>query len=105
MKRLLSLVLAGLLLWPVCLSAAAAGPALPKVRDYPGFTDVPADAWYAEAVKVCYEAGVLNGITETSFAPQDPLTAAQLEVLTARVHWRLQGNEGDIPAAPPGPAG
>lgn len=102
MKRILSLTLSLLLLWALTLPCAAAEPALPKVREYTGFADVPAGAWYESALKVCYEAGVLNGLSDTRFGPQEPLTAAQLEVLTARVHWRLQGNEGDLPAAPAG---
>ena len=34
------------------------------------FTDVPSDAWYAEAVYAAYEAGIVNGIEGTNlFAP------------------------------------
>lgn len=102
MKRLAALLLSLLLLSALALPCSAAEPQLTKVRAYTGFSDVPAGAWYENALKICYEAGVLNGISETRFGPQDPLTAAQLEVLTARVHWRLQGNEGDLPAAPAG---
>lgn len=102
MKRVLSLALLLLLMWTLALPCAAADTALPKVREYTGFSDVPAGAWYESALKVCYEAEVLNGISDTRFGPQEPLTTAQLEVLTARVHWRLQGNEGDLPSAPAG---
>lgn len=101
MKRFSSFLLAALLVCLLCVPASAEA-ALPRQREYHGFTDVPADAWYAEAVRLCYETGVLNGTTDTTFSPQSPLTAAQLEVLTARLHWRLQGNEGDVPAAPAG---
>ena len=102
MKRAVSLFLSVLLLFLLCLPAAAAEPALPAVRTYTGFSDVPQGAWYESALKLCYETGVLNGTTDTTFSPQEPLTVAQLEVLTARFHWRLQGNEGDPPAAPAG---
>ena len=102
MKRILSFCLLSLLLCALALPCSAAEPTLPRVREYTGFSDVPAGAWYESALKVCYEAGVLNGISDTRFGPQEPLTAAQLEVLSARVHWRLQGNEGDLPAAPAG---
>ena len=91
-----------LLICALALPCYAAEPVLPKVREYTGFSDVPAGAWYEKALKVCYESGILNGISDTNFGPQEPLTAAQLEVLSARVHWRLQGNEGDLPAAPAG---
>ena len=102
MKRLMSFCMLLLLICALALPCYAAEPVLPKVREYTGFSDVPAGAWYEKALKVCYESGILNGISDTNFGPQEPLTAAQLEVLSARVHWRLQGNEGDLPAAPAG---
>ena len=34
-----------------------------------GFTDVPSDAWYAEAVKYVTEQGLMNGTSESTFAP------------------------------------
>ena len=34
-----------------------------------GFTDVPADAWYTEAVEYVTEKGLMNGTGESAFAP------------------------------------
>ena len=67
MKRVVSLFLSVLLLFLLCLPAAAAEPALPAVRTYTGFSDVPQGAWYESALKLCYEAGVLN--TTTNIRP------------------------------------
>lgn len=103
MKRILPSLLASVLL--LSTTALAAEPALPRVRSCTGFSDVPETAWYADAVKLCYEAGVLNGTSATAFSPQSSLTTAQLEVLTARAAWRLRGNEGDSPPAAPAGTG
>ena len=105
MKRTLCAVLSALFLSVSAIPCAAtdsATPLLPAERSYTAFADIPAGAWYADAVKLCYEAGVLNGTSETTFSPQETLTAAQLEVLMARVKWRLEGNTEDLPAAPAG---
>ena len=104
MKRTLCAVLSALFLSVSAIPCAAtdsATPLLPAERRDIAFADIPAGAWYADAVKLCYEAGVLNGTSETTFSPQETLTAAQLEVLMARVKWRLEGNTEDLPAAPP----
>ena len=37
------------------------------------FTDVPADAWYADYVKLCASWGIINGKSSTSYCPDDPL--------------------------------
>lgn len=105
MRRSFCAVLSALLLFALCIPCAAADTGeclLERERDYPGFADVAADAWYADAVALCYERGILNGVSATAFGPQEPLTNAQLEVLSARVRWRLDGNAGDPPAAPAG---
>ena len=42
------------------------------------FTDVPADAWYANEVQYCYEHGIFAGTSGTTFSPNDILTRAML---------------------------
>ena len=42
------------------------------------FTDVPADAWYAEDVATAVEQGWMTGITETAFGPSDGFTKGDL---------------------------
>lgn len=97
MKRTLCVVLSALFLSVSAIPCAAtdsATPLLPAERSYTAFADIPAGAWYADAVKLCYEAGVLNGTSETTFSPQETLTTAQLEVLMARVKVASGGKYG-----------
>ena len=42
------------------------------------FTDVPADAYYAEAVKWAVEKGITSGTSATTFSPQNICNRAQL---------------------------
>ena len=52
-----------------------------------GFSDVKADAWYADAVVYCRENGLMNGNSATEFDPEDSLTRAML----VTVLYRLEG--------------
>ena len=52
------------------------------------FTDVPAGAWYAEAINYCQQHGIMSGTSETTFAPENPLTRAML----AAVLYRMTGS-------------
>lgn len=49
-----------------------------------GFTDISADAWYAEAVDYVREAGLMNGVGGNRFDPDGNLTRAML----VTVLWR-----------------
>ena len=51
------------------------------------FTDVPADAYYSEAVAWAVREKIVTGMTETTFAPADTCTNAQIITLL----WRVQG--------------
>ena len=42
------------------------------------FTDVPNDAWYAEAVSWAQANGIMDGVSEGSFAPDGAVTRAML---------------------------
>ncbi len=48
------------------------------------FTDVPAGAWYAEAVEYCRQNDLMNGTSDTTFAPEETLTRAMLVTIL----WR-----------------
>ncbi len=52
------------------------------------FTDVTADAWYAEAVSWAVEAGVVKGTSETTFDPEGSITREQI----ATMLYRYAGN-------------
>ncbi len=48
------------------------------------FSDVPEGAWYAEAVEYCRQNDIMNGVSDTAFAPEDTLTRAMLVTIL----WR-----------------
>ena len=50
-----------------------------------GFTDVPADAWYAEAINYCQQNGIMSGTSATTFAPEATLTRAMLATVLHRM--------------------
>ena len=49
------------------------------------FTDVPDDVWYTEYVLMMAEAGIIKGMTETTFEPETNLTRAQLVTMLYRL--------------------
>ena len=49
-----------------------------------GFSDVPSGAWYADAVAWAKETGIVNGMTETTFAPNAFITREQLATMLFR---------------------
>ena len=53
-----------------------------------GFSDVAADAWYAEAAVYCRDNGLMNGTTATTFSPNATMTRAQL----CAVLYRMAGS-------------
>ena len=65
-----------MVLWRVAGSPASSA-ALP-------FGDVAADAWYADAVRWAYAAGVINGVSTTAFDPESPVTREQMVTMIVR---------------------
>lgn len=53
------------------------------------FTDVAADEWYADAVGWAAANGVVNGVSETAFAPDAPITREQMAAILYRfADWK-----------------
>lgn len=100
MKRTLCAILSALFLSVAAIPCGAADTAVPRLREYAGFSDVSPDSWCYEAVELCYEAGLMNGTSDTVFSPQSPLTAAQLTVLAARLYDLRSGGTGTVPELP-----
>lgn len=75
-KRLLSILLAFLLLPTLAGEALAADAA---------FSDVPADAWYAEEANWCRENGIIGGIGGNAFSPNTAMTRAMLAMILHRI--------------------
>lgn len=57
---------------------------LTEKADISKFTDVPADAWYADAVAKCVAAGILNGTSGTTISPNGTVTREQMFVTFGR---------------------
>ncbi|MBU5625778.1 S-layer homology domain-containing protein [Oscillibacter sp. MSJ-2] len=96
-------ILLALFLSTSCIPCAAADTAFSKTRAYPGFSDVVEDAWCYDAVKLCYETGLLNGTSTETFSPNSPLAMEQLMVLSARLYDLRKGGDGVLPPAPQEP--
>ncbi len=90
----------GKFLIPAALSALlalSAGAQFSKTNTYSGqFTDVKADAWYANEVKSAYELGFMNGTSDTQFSPAGKVTVGQGITMAARINALANGKE--VPA-------
>ncbi len=51
-----------------------------------GFVDIPKDVWFFEDVRKAVEKGLINGVSETEFAPYDNITIAATIKLAACLH-------------------
>ncbi len=81
MKRGVSALLSLVLLLCCSATACAASPS------ENGYSDVPENAWYAEAVQYLTGHGIMNGTGNGLFSPDDTLTRA----MTATVLYRAAG--------------
>ena len=92
-KRTLSLLTACALLVSTTPAAFAALSDFTAERSYTGqFADVPASAWYYDNVKTAYELGLVNGSSDTTYAPDDNITVAEVQTIVARIHATYHGN-------------
>lgn len=80
-KRLYAIILTLALAMGLCV------PAMAAVEDT-GFSDVTADAWYAEAAVWCRDNGIMSGTSGTAFSPDTTMTRAML----AAVLYRAAGS-------------
>ena len=51
---------------------------MPAAGTVNSFTDVAADAYYADAVNWAVESGITSGTTDTTFSPNSDCTRAQI---------------------------
>ena len=56
------------------------------------FTDVPADAWYAQAVNTLASLGIITGKADGRFDPNAPITRAQFVAIISRFAKASGGN-------------
>lgn len=97
MKKRLTALLAVALMLSISLPAAKAAGT--------GFTDVPEDAWYAQAAVFCRNNGLIDGTSGDTFSPDAPMTRG----LLALAFYRDAGSPAvdgmdtfpDVPAGSP----
>lgn len=80
LKRVWTLFLSLVVVLSLCIPAYAAA-------EDTGFSDVEADAWYAEFVVYCRDNGLMAGTSDTTFSPDTPTTRAMM----ATILYRLAG--------------
>ena len=56
----------------------------PAVSGEPTFTDVPKGEWYSDAVVWASTNGIVNGVSETEFGPEENLLREQLAAMLLR---------------------
>ena len=67
----------------------------PEVNGYSTFTDVPTNSYYAKAIAWAQSEGVINGVGNNCFAPEENITREDMVTM----FYRLEGEEkgtGDL---------
>ncbi|WP_169082325.1 S-layer homology domain-containing protein [Paenibacillus sp. PL91] len=59
------------------------------------FADVKAGSWYEDTVKSAYAAGIINGITSQTFAPDKSITREEMSVMLMRAKAYAAGVKVD----------
>ena len=69
--------------------------------EYP-FLDVAEGAYYTEAIRWAADAGIIKGVSETKFAPEEPLERQQAAVILYRYAgykgWHTEGDDAVLSA-------
>ncbi|WP_256761870.1 discoidin domain-containing protein [Cohnella sp. WQ 127256] len=55
------------------------------------FTDVNASAWYALDITAAFEAGLITGMSDTLFEPNEQITREQMAILLVRAYEYVNG--------------
>lgn len=64
-----------------------------KANGPSSFTDVSADAWYAEAVAAASQAGIVQGKDAATFAPNAKITREEMSALLVRAYEHKAGSK------------
>lgn len=88
----------------LALSAALLGAALPLSAQAATFRDVPAGAWFADAVYDLSYRGILQGTSDTTFSPDGKLTRGAFALMLARTvltsgelgQYQFKGSFSDV---------
>ena len=95
MKRLVFLM-AALMLLSACRSPAIAADPVIEPAASPSFADVPADAYYAEAVQWAVAQGITKGTSAAAFSPDSTCTRAQIVTFLHRAAGTPEAAGGTV---------
>ncbi|MBD0381902.1 S-layer homology domain-containing protein [Paenibacillus sedimenti] len=65
---------------------------LPTGKESTPFSDVSADAWYADPIQRAYAAGLISGLTDTKFGPDAAITREQMAMLLVKAYEAKRGS-------------
>lgn len=84
MKKIAVTILSAMLFLAICpmTSSLAVGE---DFTDLP-FLDIGNGSWYLADVYQAYKDGIMNGKSDTKFAPEDNVTLAEIAVIAAKVN-------------------
>ncbi len=61
------------------------------------FSDVSSDAWYSDAIAFSVDFGIVNGYSDNTYKPNQPITRAELAAIIAKfVESPLQSNDSSF---------
>lgn len=72
---------------------------LEPVSSAVSFADVSKDDWFCSAVQTAFAYGIINGVSETAFAPNDSITREQVCVMLTRAARLCGADTAMTPAA------
>ncbi len=84
-RRILSLLLAFVMLFGCSVSYVSAADSLP-------FEDVPESAWHRPYVEYVYGHGLMQGVSSTEFAPDSPVSRAMFVTILGRLYGAEPNN-------------
>lgn len=99
-QRFAALILGGALLLSSGL-AAGVEDRFPPLQEFPGYSDVKEDAWYAPSAKALYEMKIMIGDGHGRFNPDQELTIAECSAVAAVMHNRARGGDGYLDQTSP----
>lgn len=79
----------------VLTTAQLSGGSVQPTAAFP-FTDVEENRWFRPAVEAAYNAGLVKGLTDTAYGPQNTLTLAEAVTLAARMY--AETHEETVPS-------
>jgi len=95
-KRILSLLLAAVMVLGVCVSIlSVSAEETEDTENKLPFTDVKEKSWFKPYVERVYAEGIMEGKTETTFAPNEDMTRAQLVTILYRLAGATETGLGE----------